>query len=609
MQLVYTHIYLGCNRWSKRPVLEAIVQFDERQDRTAAELSSLIHCLHTQSGVDARCFEPQNNSVDGQYLLAFEYEEAALLIECIETAIRLCIETPRDQAIDSSPQWRRLVDMADDVRLGPSSQAILQAASERDIPYFRMNQGSLVQFGEGVLQRRTWTAETDATSAIAESIASDKQLTRSILAAVGVNVPQGRMVVSREDAWQAATEFGLPVAVKPRNANHAVGVTLDLTDQTAVMAAYDWACQAGHTTEVLVEQFIQGDHHRLLVIGGKMIAAARGQREYVYGDGIQTVRQLVQQLNSDPRRGENYTDQLQVVKLDDAAAIVLQTQGLDFDSVPEKDRRVLIFHVGDLIEDCTDKVHPTTRDMAVLAAQAVGLDIAGMDVVARDISRCLAEQRGGIVEVNAGPSLTPHVKPLIGSPRPVGQAVMELLYPQNRPSRIAHVLCVAEQDSTWGTELSQELQRLGYNTGIAWQRGKSDKVWPLTRPLEQYHSLLMHPQVNAVVIQSSVGSIAGSGLSCAHVELAIVPQSLCSRDRASADALATLRNLLNHQGLLVVVPDTSNCSDNGWGLPADRVVVCEDFPWIASQLDKLLTRAQAKATAGVALQDATHTTR
>jgi cyanophycin synthetase len=496
--------------------------------------------------------------------LAHEFEEEVLLNECIGTAIRLAQESPLGETIDISSEWRRLVDMADDLRLGPSSRAILDAATARGIPYFRLNQGSLVQFGEGAYQRRTWTAETDATSAIAESIASDKQLTRSLLAAVGVNVPKGRSVANRDDAWLAALEVGLPVAVKPRNANHAVGVSLDLSDQEAVLAAYDWACQAGHTTDVLVEQFIRGDHHRLLVIGGEFAAASKGQREYIYGDGVHSVRQLVEILNSDPRRGENYTDQLQIVKLDDAASIALKKQDLDFDSVPEKDRQVLIFHVGDLVEDCTDIVHPQTKRVAILAAKTIGLDIAGMDVVATDISRPLTDQRGCIIEVNAGPSLTPHVKPLVGIPRPVGEAVLKLLYPENRRSKVPTLLFVGfpEVDDI-AMVYAKILGKKGHRMGVATDRKKVTDDWPIERPITQYQSLLMHPELTGIALQSSLGRISEAGLPCVHAEIVVIPASLTRglrlphADGEALTAMATISHLIQDAGILVVLGEDS----------------------------------------------------
>ena len=537
MRIVKIHSFLGPNRWSKEPVAEYHIELGIDTVRTASELSTIASDLHRLSGVEAASFAPICLA-QHIYLLPFEYEELDLLTECVRTAMRLADETPAGRPVEVSTEHRRLVDLADDIRLGPSSRAILRAAKSRGIPYFRLNQGSLVQFGHGVHQRRTWTAETDATSAIAEAIASDKQLTRSLLEAVGVNVPKGRRVTSREDAWAAALEVGLPVAVKPRNANHAVGVSLDLSDRDSVMDAFDWACRSGHTTDVLVEQFIRGDHHRLLVIGGELVAAARGQREYVYGDGKSSVQQLVEDLNRDPRRGENYTDTLQVVKLDDAAAIVLRKQGLDFQSVPEDGQQVLVVHVGDLIEDCTDKVHPQAAEVAILAARTVGLDIAGMDVVAEDISRSLTEQRGCIIEVNAGPSLTPHVAPLIGVPRPVGDAVVKLLYPEGTPATVPIFLVVDSDGDVRGEakgdainflqRLIESLQKKGLFVGVAIDQdiALSRQSSHIMRPISEFRSLLLHPKVAAVVMHMSWQKIFESGLPCEDIGTVVLSDRL-----------------------------------------------------------------------------------
>jgi cyanophycin synthetase len=559
MRLTNTHAYLGPNRWSRQPTLQVIVEFastDQSLDQRAGDLAETIRDLHTMAGVATQAFSPERLGL-GSYLMGFEFEEEALIKECINLGIELCHSKPSGQKHDLTAYHRRMVDLADDIRLGPSSRAILRAATARGIPYFRLNQGSLVQFGEGIHQRRTWTAETDATSAIAESIASDKQLTRSLLAAVGVNVPAGRSVTSREDAWLAAQEVGVPVVVKPRNANHAVGVSLDLSDQQAVLDAYDWACQAGHTKDVLVEQYIHGDHHRLLVIGGELVAAAKGQREYVFGDGTNSVRQLVDILNSDPRRGENYTDQLGIVKLDDAALIELRKQGLDANSIPDQGRQVLVCHVGDLIEDCTDKVHPSTREVAILAARTIGLDIAGMDAIINDISQPLSEQRGCIIEVNAGPSLTPHVAPLIGKPRPVGEAVLNLIFPPGSQAKIPTVVFVqTTATDRLAVSLAHALRSKTRAVGIASDSCQPSHYWPVQRKLSDFRQLLMHPQLTVAIIEATTETIAECGLLCEHAEYILIPQSLLSAaaySPAVQACLATIRNLIDSSSKIILL--------------------------------------------------------
>lgn len=587
MKLLRTIVYPGPNRWSRASVVEAQVELEESNEDQALVLSQLVLRLHREAGVVANAILPAATDVPTIFLLPFEFEAESLLRECLATALRLVakLQPSGSQAIDICCERRRLLDFADQVRLGPSSRAILRAAAIRGIPFQRLNQGSLIQLGEGAHQRRIWTAETDRTSAIAESIASDKQLTRSLLAAVGIQVPQGRSVTDREDAWRAAQEMGLPVVVKPRNGNHACGVSLDLGDQEAVLNAYDWACKVGSTSEIIVEQFVPGDHHRLLVVGGKLVAAAKAHREYVVGDGIRSIAELVDELNRDPRRGENYTDPLDIVQLNDAAAIVLRRQGLTIHSIPSRDRKVLISPVGDLIEDCTALVHPATRRDAILAAQVIGLDIAGMDVVATDISRPLAEQRGCMIEVNAGPSLSPHVAPLIGSPQPVGEAIVELLFPDELPATVPTVLVV--RDSRPGgiaMSLATVLGSHGFRVGIASDSGpaigscRDGSIWPLACNLDEYRGLLIHPAVSAIVIECSAEHIAAQGLACSHAEYVIVPDWFSSDEVHSSPAvtatLDTLRHLVANQGCILVTCkrplDPQTVSDKS-GVPGSRI--------------------------------------
>lgn len=434
------------------------------------------------------------------FLLVFAVEVPQLGLACLQAAIELCRHLVQGIPCDVTSLVRQLVDLADDVRLGPSSRAIVRAAAARGIPIRRLNTGSLVQLGEGCHQRRIWTAETDATSAIAESIAQDKELTKRLLSAVGVPVPQGRPVASADDAWVAAQEIGFPVVVKPRRANHARGISLNLTAREQIMAAYEWAVKDGDDTGVLVEQYALGQAHRLLVVGHRLVAAARGESEFVMGDGKRTVRELVDEVNRDPRRGENYTDQLTVLKLDDAALIELEKQGLHPAAIPEAGQRVMIQPVGDLTTDCTAEVHPSNADKAVLAARTVGLDIAGLDVVAQDIRVPLEQQRGAILEVNAGPSLSMHVAPLHGHPQPVGPAIVDLLFPS---PAVARIPLLAVGGSGQRAAVARRLQMLleRFRRGVA--RATSEGVFfqgtrlaaPRAASASWLDTLLIHPDV------------------------------------------------------------------------------------------------------------------
>ena len=344
------------------------------------------------------------------------------------TARDLVLAVIEDQPYDFDAALEELRDLAQDLCLGPSTASMVLAADDRTIPAIRLSSGNLVQFGYGAKQRRIWTAETDQTSAIAETISRDKDLTKALLESCGVPIPQGRAVDSAADAWEAAQEIGLPIVVKPLDGNHGRGVFINLETQQEIEAAYEVAVDEG--SGVLVERFIRGNEHRLLVVGGKLAAAAKGQMASVTGDGKQTVTELIaSQINSDPRRGRGEGQPLNPIRIDSAARLELKRQGFDADSIIPPGRDVLIQRNGNVAFDCTSDVHPEVAAMAALAAKAVGLDIAGVDLVAEDISKPLLTQGAAIVEVNAGPGLLMHLQPAEGTPQPVGRAIIDHIFP------------------------------------------------------------------------------------------------------------------------------------------------------------------------------------
>ncbi|MEY3740119.1 MAG: hypothetical protein RLZZ192_795, partial [Pseudomonadota bacterium] len=335
------------------------------------------------------------------------------------TARDLVLAAIENQPYDFDGALEALRDLAQDLCLGPSTASMVLAADDRTIPAIRLSSGNLVQFGYGAKQRRIWTAETDQTSAIAETISRDKDLTKSLLEACGVPIPQGRAVDSAADAWDAAQDIGLPVVVKPLDGNHGRGVFINLETKQEIEAAYEVAVDEG--SGVLVERFIRGNEHRLLIVGGKLAAAAKGQTASVIGDGKQTVTELIaSQINSDPRRGRGEEQPLNPIRIDSAARLELKRQGFEANSIIPAGREVLIQRNGNVAFDCTSDVHPEVAAMAALAAKAVGLDIAGIDLVAEDISKPLLDQGAAIVEVNAGPGLLMHLKPAEGTSQPVG---------------------------------------------------------------------------------------------------------------------------------------------------------------------------------------------
>ncbi|MCY3006677.1 MAG: cyanophycin synthetase [Planctomycetota bacterium] len=552
---------------SARSVLARLNSTAQSQATWSEVWLRVAEWMSAMSGVPVVSLEPaeslaSDDDCESQWVLPMEMEEEFLSCKCFGLAHEWIEACQRGEAYPIAAKFRELFDYADDIRLGPSSRAILDAATARNIPSYRLTSGSLCQLGEGKHHRRIWTAETDATSAIAESIASDKDLTKRLLRNVGVPVPLGRMVTSPQDAWAAALEVGLPVVVKPKDANHQRGISIELTQQDEVMKAYDWAIEDGQTGHVMVEQFARGLHHRLLVVGDRMVAASRGHFETVNGDGHSSIEQLVRNLNEDPRRGEAYTDPLGVLKLDAAAKIELAKQGLTVESVPEANREVLIRRTGDLTTDCTEEVHPLTAAQAVLAAQVVGLDIAGLDVLAEDISAPLAQQRGAVVEVNAGPSLSCHVVPMFGKPRPVGDAIVEMLFPTAHPAVIPiHGLLASTYDELCKSQIQSWMQEQAAK-GLTAASVFPASVFPVSVQIQDQCidledcdtraralAALGNPRVEILLVVLSPRDLLGHGLPVWRLdELRVVDGAIQSiRASGTEEVFRVLRNAMPEQ--------------------------------------------------------------
>jgi cyanophycin synthetase len=420
----------------------------------------------------------------------------------------------------------QLRDLSDDLLLGPSTACIVNAAEERGIPSIRLSEGNLVQLGYGAKQRRIWTAETDSTSAIAETISRDKDLTKGLLASAGVPTPEGRTVTSPEDAWEAAQDIGLPVVVKPIDGNHGRGVFINLYTQAEIEAAYAVAIEEG--SEVLVERHIVGDEHRVLVVGNKVVAAAKGESVWVTGDGKHSVRELIDiQINSDPRRGTSEEHPLNPARIDSAVELELTRQKLTGDSIPVNDQKVLIQINGNVAFDVTHLVHPDVASQVALAARVVGLDIAGIDLVAQDISKPMAEQNAAIVEVNAGPSLLMHLKPASGKPQPVGKEIANHLFPPGVDFRIPVVGICGEKGKTSVAEMVAHFLRLtNLYVGLSCSKGLyfGNRAIPNSNASnwENARRTLLNRAVEAAVVENNHLSMLIEGLAYDRCQVGVV---------------------------------------------------------------------------------------
>ena len=558
----------GPNIWTYRPVLEAIVDIGELEDcpsntipgfvdRLKAMLPSLIEhrCSYGERGGFVRRLEEgtwpahilehvtlelqnlaglpggfgkaREAGPRGVYKVIVRAWQEDVTRAALGHARELVLAAMEDRPFDVAAAIEELADLADSRCLGPSTASIVDAADDRDIPHIRLLEtGNLVQLGHGATMRRIWTAETDRTSAIAEGISRDKDLTKSLLANCGVPTPEGREVDSPADAWDAAQDIGLPVCVKPTDGNHGRGVFIDLNTREEIEKAYEIAVDEG--SGVIVERSIPGSEHRLLIIGGKMIAANRGDVVKVTGDGKLTVRELVEtQINSDPRRGSSENHPLSNIRIDSAARIELSRQNLEADSVPAEGREVLIQRNANHEFDVTDEVHPDTAEVAALAARIVGLDIAGVDLVCEDISKPLAEQRGAIVEVNAGPGLLMHLKPGVGKPRPVGQAIVGHLFPNGTDGRIPLVGVSGSHGKTTVCHLIARLLTLsGKHTGLASSNGLFlDRRRSSQRDCanwESAHRILLNRAVEAAVLENGGDSVLTEGLAYDRCQIGVI---------------------------------------------------------------------------------------
>lgn len=463
----------------------------------------------------------------GVYKLIISTNHFVLGKRALERARDLVMAAINDRPFDLPATITELTDLVDHYCLGPSTGCIVDAATERHIPSIRLNDGNLVQLGYGAAQHRIWTAETDGTSAIGEEISRDKALTKRLLAEVGVPIPEGQPAANAAEAWAAAQDIGVPVTVKPLDGNHARGVSLNLTTEAQVAAAFATAQNEG--SGVIVERYIEGDEHRLLVVGDKVVAATRGELVCVQGDGHSTVRELIDtHVNTDPRRGDAEAFPLDPLHVESPVLqLILQSQGLTGDSVPPATVSVIVQRTGNMDIDATDDVHPDVAAQAVLAARTVGLDVAGIDLVARDIRKPLGPQKGAIVEVNAGPGLLMHLKPVQGKPEPVGQAIVAHMFGATDDGRVPVVgILAASSGALTAQLLADMLQMHGWPTGLACHNGLQLDGRKLrggdAADFDNARMLLFNRNVQAIVLETTARRIVTQGLPYDRCQVGIV---------------------------------------------------------------------------------------
>ncbi len=518
--------------------------------------------LQNLAGTDVRHGKTRGAGTDGQYNVIYEFREESVGIEAGKLAVRIVnylVDHAADPDFDYLTELERLIRLAERQAFGPSTQAILDEAASRDIPYIRLDRHSLVQLGQGVHQQRIRATMTSRTSGIAVDVASDKHLTNRLLDSAGLPVPKADLVEDVEAAITAARRVGFPCVLKPLDGNHGRGVHLDLQNDEDVRAAFGPALRESRSGEVVVESYIHGNDYRCLVIGGRVAAIAERVPASVVGDGVTSVRGLVERTNADPRRGIGHEKVLTKIKIDDAAEGLVRDQGFQLDAIPPAGTRVKLALTGNMSTggtsiDRTLEAHPDNVEIAEMAARVVGLDVAGIDFICPDITVPVRETGGAIVEVNAAPGFRMHTHPTEGEPQYVARPVIDLLFPPGAPARIPIIGVTGTNGKTTTVRMiSHILKLMGRRVGMTSTDGivvdgRMIKRGDMSGP-KSARMILRNPTVDTAVFEVARGGILREGLGYDRNDVAVVTN--VTGDHLGLGGIDTVRQLADVKAVLV----------------------------------------------------------
>ncbi len=536
--------------------------------------------LQRETGAHISRGKTRGTGETGRYNVIYGYWEETVGVEAGTLAVRLVNHLVKaEKGFDFLAELERLIKLAERRAFGPSTQAIIDEAASRDIPWMRLNEQSLIQLGQGRYQQRIRATMTSKTSALAVDIASDKKMTNRLLAAAGLPVPRSEVARTADEAVAISGRIGYPLVTKPLDGNHGRGVALDLRDAKAVRAGFERAVKESRVGRVVVETFVRGNDYRVLVIGGRMVAIAERVPAHVVGDGEHTVRELVEMENRDPRRGIGHEKVLTRITVDAAAEELVRTQGFGLDDVPPEGDRVLLVSTGNMSTggisiDRTWEAHEDNVEIAEEAARVVGLDVAGIDFLTPDITLPVRETGGAIVEVNAAPGFRMHTHPTEGEAQYVAKPVIDGLFPQGTPSRIPIVAVTGSNGKTTTTRMIAHIFRgLGRKIGMT----STDGVYIDERLVKRVDAsgpksaqmVLQNPRVDMAVFEVARGGILREGLGYGRNDVGVVLN--VTGDHLGLREVETLEQLAGVKQVVVeAVPKT------GWAvLNADDPLVLE----------------------------------
>lgn len=577
MKILSTNVFGGPNTWASFPVIRHVIDLGVLEDWPSAKIGTdfvedliealpglgdhgcsygteggflrrlredegtwmghiLEHCaieVQNVAGTDVTFGRTRGTGAPGHYNMVYAYRQRDVGLAAGELAIRLLmhllptsLQEKTDYVFNPAFDWegelRSFVLHAQRKEFGPSTGSLVAAAQARDIPWIRLNENSLVQFGHGKFQRRIQATITSDTKHIAVEISCDKEDTHNLLNDLGLPVPQQRIVYSAEEAVRAAHVIGVPVVIKPLDANHGRGVSINLTSDEEIKAAFTEAEAHSKSAAILVESFVTGFDHRMLVVNDKLVAVAKRVPGHVVGDGEHSIAELADIVNLDPRRGIGHQKVLTVLEIDNQAKRLIADAGHTVETVLPRGevfylRATANLSTGGTAIDLTDLVHPDNRDMAERAIMAVGLDVGGVDFLIDDITKSYKDIGGAIVEVNAAPGFRMHVAPSEGQPRDVAGKVIDMLFPVGRECRIPIAAITGTNGKTTTSRMLGHIMKTSgkivgmTSTDGVYVDGKLSVKGDMTGP-KSAQMVLRDPTVDFAVMETARGGLVRSGL-------------------------------------------------------------------------------------------------
>ncbi|HEY1016572.1 MAG TPA: cyanophycin synthetase [Herpetosiphonaceae bacterium] len=633
MKIRETRVYRGPNYWLYKPAINMTVDLEELEDYPTDKLPGFSdrlleliptlddhHCskgapggfverlregtwlghvmehialeLQSLAGTYTTQGKTRGAGEHGVYHVVYQYGQEDVGITAGELALKLirsllppelasALPAEEREQFDFVSEKEDLARLATRIALGPSTASLVKAAEERNIPWLRLDHRSLIQFGHGKYQQRIQATVTSHTTHIGVEVAQDKELTNKLLEEVGLPVPRQRVVRSADDAVAAARRLRFPLVVKPLDASHGRGISIGLTTEDEVRDAFEKAYE--YRSTVIIEEFVPGSDHRVLVVDGEVVAVAERVPGHVVGDGTHSIAELVEIVNRDPRRGVGHENVLTRIVLDHQAERLMEQAGVDAATVLEEGRIFYLRSTGNLSTggtaiDRTDVIHYENQQIARRAAQVVGLDVAGIDFLTPDISRPVSEVGGGIVEVNAAPGFRMHVAPSEGKSRDVAGPVMDMLFPPGTPARIPLAALTGTNGKTTTARMTAHILKMaGYRVGMTSTDGvyidgerivRGDMTGPRSARM-----VLRDPTVDAGVIETARGGILREGLGYDQVDVGAVLN--ISSDHLGLRGIETLEEMAKVKSLVIEV-----VKRDGWA------VLNADDPLVAGLADR-----------------------